>query len=281
MPESPFAIFLSPHFDDIALSCGGMAARLSRLGARCIGLTIFAAPPSHDARLSTFAQQLHDDWQRAGGQDAANVNEMRREEERAALRLLGLEPVWLDFQDAPYRTEDDRRRAIGKHLYTSDEELFGRVAEWEKRELAPRIAAEVRRVARETGIRGPVRVFAPLGVGNHVDHQLVFHAARTLTPRYGVLFYEDYPYSGRPGALEARLIQLVRSGLTLEARGTQITDLIGVKIAAITKYKSQLPILFGSSEAMPRAVRAYSQTVADGAGYGERFWHAPTVYTLV
>jgi LmbE family N-acetylglucosaminyl deacetylase len=200
---------------------------------------------------------------------------MRREEERAALRLLGLEPVWLDFKDAPYRTDSE-----GEHLYTSNEGLFGKVAGWERRELAPRIAAEVRRVARESGVRGPVRVFAPLGVGKHVDHQLVFHAARTLPPRYGVLYYEDYPYAGRPGALETRLMQLVRSGITLEARSTQITDLIGVKIAAITRYKSQLPILFGSSEAMPGAVRAYGQAVAGGAGYGERFWYVPPVYTL-
>jgi LmbE family N-acetylglucosaminyl deacetylase len=244
------------------------------MGARCIGLTIFAAPPRQDVALSPFAQRLHDEWQRADRENVATVNEMRREEERAALRLLGLEPIWLDFQDAPYRTD-----SVGKHLY-GDESLNGRVAAWEKREVALRIASEVRRVARETDVKGPVRVFAPLGVGTHVDHQLVFRAARHLPPRYGVLYYEDYPYSGRPGALEARLLYLRRAKLELEARSTQITDLIGVKIAAITRYKSQLPILFGSSEAMPGAVRAYSQAVAGGAGYAERFWHAPPAYAM-
>jgi hypothetical protein len=51
----------------------------------------------------------------------------------------------------------------------------------------------------ESGARGRVRVFAPLAIGNHVDHQLVFWAARSLPPRYGALFYEDYPYAARKG----------------------------------------------------------------------------------
>ena len=249
---------------------------MAKLGARCIGLTVFAAPAPDDTPLSPFAARLHEEWERAGGQSMKAINEVRRDEERAALRVLGLEPVWLSFQDAPYRYSTG-----GNHFYTSDEGLFGRVAPEERRELAPRIAAEVRRIAREAGARGPVRVFAPLGVGNHVDHQIVFSAARLLPPRYGVLFYEDYPYSMKPGALESRLRHLVGSGLTLELRATQITDLIGVKIAAIMRYKSQLPILLGSSEAMPGAVRAYGEAVAGGAGYGERFWYAPPLYTLL
>lgn len=275
MPESPLAIFLSPHFDDIALSCGGMAARLSRRGARCFAVTIFAAPAPEDTPLSPFAHALHNEWERAAGQDMRAINEVRRDEERDALRLLGLDPAWLDFPDAPYR-----RSQNGRHLYTSDEGLFGKVAPEEQRRLAPLIAGEIRRVAHETGVRGPVRVFAPLGVGNHVDHQLVFSAARLLPPRYGVLFYEDYPYAAKPGALEARLRHLSGLGLPLEPRSISISDLLGVKIAAITRYKSQLPILFGSNDAMPQAVRAYAQLVAGDAGYAERFWYLTPIYTL-
>ena len=99
--NNPLAIFLSPHFDDIALSCGGMAARLSRMGARCLGVTVFAAPAPDGGVLSPFAEELHGKWRGASGQTIAAINEVRREEERAALRLLGLEPVWLDFPDAP------------------------------------------------------------------------------------------------------------------------------------------------------------------------------------
>ena len=271
----PLVLFVSPHFDDIALSCGGVAARLSRMGARCIGLVVCAAPTPEGEPPSAYAQSLHAQWERASGTKMQSINEVRREEERQAMRLLGLQPVWLDVPDAPYR-----RSSTGQHFYTSDEDLFGMLAADERRELVPYVASEISRVAKESGTRGRVRVFAPLGVGHHVDHQLVFWAVRRLGPRYGVLFYEDYPYAARPGALQARREEL---GLPMQPRVTPVSDLIGVKIAAIARYKSQLEMLFGSNEAMPAAVRAYMQSVAGGAGgaqYAERFWYIPPSYTL-
>jgi LmbE family N-acetylglucosaminyl deacetylase len=275
MQHTQLVIFLSPHFDDIALSCGGMAARLSRAGARCVGLTVFAAPPPSGEPLSEYARHQHAQWESASGAGEQAIHEVRREEERQAARLLGIEPLMLDLPDAPYR-----RGATGLPSYISDEDLFGRVAPEERRALPPRIAAEVGRIAKEAGTRGRIRVFAPLGVGHHVDHQLLFWAARRLGPRYGVLFYEDYPYAATPGTLQARIDEL---GVPIQQRLTPIADLIGVKIAAIARYKTQLDILFGSSEAMPAAVRAYAQSVAgasSAAQYAERYWYTPPVYTL-
>jgi LmbE family N-acetylglucosaminyl deacetylase len=289
MTDTQTAIFLSPHFDDIALSCGGMAARLAKVGARCIGLTVFAAPSREGDVLSPFAQEQHLMWESGAGQGMAAINEVRREEERQAIKLLGLQPVWLDFQDAPYR-----RGLAGGHLYNSNEELFGRVAQEERDILVPSIAGEIRRVASQAGARGRVRVFAPLGVGNHVDHQIVFRAARLLGPRYGVLFYEDYPYAAKGSALVARLRSLgipsaqshqaPHSALRIpHSRVVPISEVIGLKIAAIARYKSQLGVLFGGSEAMPGAVRAYAQSVGGGqAGvqYAERFWQLPAVWVV-
>ena len=274
----PLAIFLSPHFDDIPLSCGGTAVRLSRMGARCVGLVVCAAPQPEGTGLSDYANLQHEQWQSAGGKAGASINQVRREEERAAMRLLGLEPVWLDVPDAPYR-----RNSAGLSLYNSDEDLFGSVKREERRTLVPRIADEIRRVARQHGgERGRVRVFAPLGVGHHVDHQLVFWAARRLGPRFGVLFYEDYPYAAKPGMLDSRLREL---NMPVRPRLTPISELIGLKIAAIARYKSQLDVLFGSSEAMPGAVRDYARWVAASSGasgvqYAERVWHLPPVYSI-
>jgi LmbE family N-acetylglucosaminyl deacetylase len=276
MESAPLAIFLSPHFDDIALSCGGMAARLSRSGARCIGLTVFAAPAPEGEPLSDFAQLQHSQWESAGSASAKPINAVRRDEERAAMHLLGLEPVWLDLPDAPYRRASD-----GQHFYTSNEKLMSGTPALEERHLlVPRIAGEIARVARETGVRGRVRVFAPLAVGGHVDHLLVFLAARRLGPRYGVLYYEDYPYAAREGTLAARLDAL---HMPMQARITSISDLIGVKIAAIARYKSQLNGLFEPVDSMPSAVRSYAQSVGQSAGgvnYAERYWHLPASYNI-
>ncbi|MEO8288252.1 MAG: PIG-L family deacetylase [Chloroflexota bacterium] len=273
--QAPLAIFLSPHFDDIALSCGGVAARLSRMGARCVGITVFAAPAPEGVSLSPYAVDMHDKWEKASGATVQAINDVRRDEERAALRLLNMEPVWLDFPDAPYRRGED-----GHYFYTSDVDLFGKIAGEERRLLVPKIVAEIRRVVAEHGARGRVRVFAPLGVGHHVDHQLVFLAARRLGPRYGVLYYEDYPYAARPGALEARIAEL---GMPVQPRLTPVTDMIGLKIAAIARYKSQLDVLFGSSDEMAPAVRGYAQMVAQDAPLvqmAERTWSLPSSYTL-
>ena len=275
MQHTQLVIFLSPHFDDIALSCGGMAARLSRSGARCLGLTVFAAPPPSSEPLSEYARFQHARWESASGAGQQAVHEVRREEERQAARILGVEPVMIDLPDAPYR-----RGPTGAAFYNSDDDLFGRVAPEERRTLPPRIAAELARIAKEAGTQGRIRVFAPLGAGHHVDHQLAFWAARRLGPRCGVLFYEDYPYAATPGALQARIEEL---GLPMQPRLAPIGDLIGVKIAAIARYKTQLEVLFGGSEAMPAAVRAYAQSVAGTSGaarYAERYWYIPPMYTL-
>ena len=273
MSEPPTAIFLSPHFDDIALSCGGMAVRLSKMGAKCIGITVCAAPAAANEPLSPFAEMLHGQWESASGSTVEAINAVRRQEEQASLKLLGLEPVWLDVPDAIYR-----RGASGDHLYNSEETLFSKVAPEERQQLVPHIAEEIRRVAGEKGARGRVRVFAPLGIGNHVDHQLVFWAARRLGPRYGVLFYEDFPYASRAGALQARLDGL---RMPVQPRLVPITEQIGIKIAAISRYKSQLDVLFGSAEEMPAQVRAYGESVAGRQReFAERFWHIPTVYSI-
>jgi LmbE family N-acetylglucosaminyl deacetylase len=252
-----------------------MAARLARNGARCVSVTVCAAPPPSAAPLSQYARDMQARWAGASGADEEVINEARREEERQASRILGVEPLMFDLPDAPYR-----RGSSGEYLYTSDDDLFAGVAPEERRILVPRIAEQVARIARDMDARGRIRVFAPLGIGHHVDHQLVFWAARRLGPRYGVLFYEDYPYAIKAGALRARIDEL---RLPMQPRLTPISDLIGVKIAAIARYKSQLEILFGSSEAMPTAVRAYAQSVAGASGtaqYAERFWYIPPIYTL-
>src|SRR6185312_9724559 len=98
------AIFLAPHYDDVALSCGGTVARLSDSGHKPLVITVFGGVPS--APLTPFAQDMHDLWGVGPGDAVA----LRREEERCAEQVLGARSVWLDFLDAIYR--EDR--------YTSD-----------------------------------------------------------------------------------------------------------------------------------------------------------------
>src|SRR5579883_373196 len=103
------SLFVSPHFDDVALSCGGTVAREARDG-RALVVTVFAGEPADT--LTSFAEFQHRRW---GALDDAVAT--RRREDRAAMEALGADYHWLDFPDAIYRGD----------LYRSDEDLFGSV----------------------------------------------------------------------------------------------------------------------------------------------------------
>jgi LmbE family N-acetylglucosaminyl deacetylase len=252
-------VFLSPHYDDIPLSCGGLATRIARSGTAPEIALIFGDHPDPDQPLTEFAGQLHKQW----GLSAEQVIEARREEEAAASALIGAVDVFLPFRDAIYR--GDR--------YTSDEALFGETRPDES-DLPERIARELRVPDAELGT---VRLYAPLAIGNHVDHQHAFQAGLLLASRgFDVWFYEDLPYALISGMADERM-ERIESPLD----GAGLVDVREVwtnKIDAIMAYPSQLEVIFseyagaGSTrEAIDTAMRDYSQQVGEGVE-AERFW---------
>jgi LmbE family N-acetylglucosaminyl deacetylase len=256
------AVYVSPHFDDIALSCGGWAAAASAAGRRGLGVTIFAGPPP--GPLHAYARRLHTRW---GAPDPAAGNRLRRVEDAAALARLGLDPLWLPFPDAVYRPVP----------YDSHAAIFGEVAAGEWTALLPAILAALRETLTARGVAPPTPLYVPLGVGHHVDHQLT-HAAGLALWRAGwpVWFYEDYPYAAQPGVVAAAVARLAAA--VAPARPIpdlrDITATLPEKIAAITAYASQMSSLFPSLDAVPAAVRAYAAEVGAAAGLAgaERYW---------
>jgi LmbE family N-acetylglucosaminyl deacetylase len=83
------AVYLSPHLDDAALSCGGQIAQQTAAGLPVLIVTLMAGdPPARP--LSPFAQQLHTRWQL---HDAPTAVAARRAEDTAACRHLAAEYV--------------------------------------------------------------------------------------------------------------------------------------------------------------------------------------------
>jgi LmbE family N-acetylglucosaminyl deacetylase len=161
--------------------------------------------------VGEFAAWKHERWKLT---DPDQVLEARRAEDAAAARTLGCTVRWLGLPDAIYR---DR--------YSSDHELFGPLPA-EERELALHLAEEVRHLPEW---HEGNRVFVPLGIGSHVDHQLVFEAGRFLaTQGVEVYAYEDCPNAihtpkgrcTRLAALDGKVGEpvLVPIGETLEQR---------------------------------------------------------------
>jgi LmbE family N-acetylglucosaminyl deacetylase len=256
-------IYLSPHLDDAVLSCGGAIHRATTAGEEVVVVTVFAGEAGTDVALSPFALAQHGYW----GNPPKPMT-LRRGEDAAALALLGAEGLYLDHLDAVYRTD-----ASGQSIYPDLETLMGEVhpddpmTQDGAEELASRLAGLVS--ARDQAV-----LYAPLGVGHHVDHQIVHAAAGRLLARgYRLAFYEDYPYAERPGAVEAALSFARTEGWRAKIIALDPAD-VTAKVSALGYYRSQLPILFGGVEAMPNRVWAFAAVdpPQSETGLAERLW---------
>src|SRR5207248_9897830 len=113
--------------------------------------------------------------------------------------------------------------------------------------------------------------YAPLGIGRHVDHQIVCSATDRLAQRgVKVNFYEDFPYVLNEGAREARLQEL---GLQLEPALVEMSETLPLRIEASSMYSSQTTSNFESEEAMQIATQKYTRGIRPvETVHLERYW---------
>lgn len=261
-------VYLSPHFDDAVFSCGGAIHQQCQNGQAVLVVTFCAAMPDPGEPLSPLAERFH-----AWMGHPADVVAARRREDRAALAIVGAEGLWLDFKDCIYRGRSC------EHLwhYTSIREVFGRIHPNE------RTLAEVMAVAvnERVSIGSKTTIYAPLGVGNHVDHQLTHCAAWVLHAQQGrLVLYEDYPYADpdRPHPIDESIASSPASTLAATAatllapRFVHLSEAdLQAKIDGVRAYRSQLAMLFGEEAAIPSRLRTYASR-HDPYRLAERFW---------
>jgi LmbE family N-acetylglucosaminyl deacetylase len=346
-------VFVAPHPDDVALSCGGLIASLRELGQNVTILTVFSGNGANDG-LTPYQREalgfgskalwpsteafnradilpdypiwpawLADEeglestqveadaaakrfWQRSSwyrrasiraeslaGQpviddlptqgavltedimDAAAAGDLmarrRLEDERFAY-FSEAAVVFLDLPDAVFRG------------YQGDEALLGTPR--------PDDTAPIDFVRREIARLEPQKVYLPLGVGGHVDHQLCREVGLALLresrrwvmpgPEYAgnVVFYEDFPYAwwnvfNRLDDLGADVLDTLPSDVSIFPTYADIGDQIERKITGIGIYQSQIERLFDGTREMADAVRAYGKAVGamgDVDGPAERYW---------
>ena len=350
-------VFVAPHADDAALSCGGLIASLRELGQNVTILTVFSGGPNGSDGLNDYQRaalgfgtkaiwpnteafrrdnippenelvatavgappwaadpervaltqesantQARQFWQRAawtrsanvtrtetperpladsvGGQGsleeidfaAADAMELRKVEEERFCYLMQCSVMFLDLPDAVFRG------------YNGDDELLGEVREDD--------TAPYQILRREIARLEPQMVYFPLGVGGHVDHQLCREVGLTLLtegrrwvmpgPDYvnRLCFYEDFPYAwwndfGGITDWPAELLPLP-AGVQLEARYSDITEMMERKAAGVAVYASQVTRLFESDQQMLDDLAGYHARVALAGGvpgFAERYWTA-------
>ncbi|MDT7952449.1 MAG: PIG-L deacetylase family protein [Acetobacteraceae bacterium] len=231
------ALFVSPHLDDVVFSCGGTLAAMADAGWRTVMATCFTATVE---RPTGFALACQLD---KGLGAEVDYMALRRAEDQQAADLLGVETVrWLDLQEAPHRG------------YESAPALFGDLRDDD--DVWRPLAARLRILIEATE---PERIFAPQGLGGHVDHRQTIRAVQEVAGGIPTAWYRDTPYAIRNPAATA----------FVAAPGPVIVPIqatIDHKIAAACAYKSQIGFQFGGAAGVETALRAF----ADREG-GERF----------
>jgi LmbE family N-acetylglucosaminyl deacetylase len=261
-------VYLAPHADDAVLSCGGAIHRQAAAGDAVLVLTFFAGEAQAGAPLSSFAREQHRHWG-----DPPQPMALRRAEDRAALTRLGAGALHWDYCDAVYRSDKG-----GQPLYPDLDSLWETVHPGDPM-AADESAALTRRLADLFSPEDTVTIYAPLGAGHHVDHQIVHTAARGLLRQgYRLAFYEDYPYAEEAGAVEAALAAGGARGQGPGDRGWRAEDRpldaadVAARVAAMSYYRTQLGVLFGGVEAMARRVWSFAATCSAEHRLAERIW---------
>lgn len=264
LPSRLDVLFLSPHPDDVALSCAGTLHQLQQRGVGTGVLTAFMAPPSPTLALRPLHAEILLAADRAPRDGIAALRELwaiRRQEDCAAMALLQTAFDHGDLADAVLRPET-----------VEWEDVFTPLAQHrrprEVRAVSEQLTAQLDTTWRSCG---QPQIVAPLAVGSHIDHQLCFLAAEALQQQGAqVWFYEDYPYAAQDADRQARLCEL---GPKRQAHLVDITAELPARLAAIRCYGSQLSALFPAPVPLPSQLAEFASRAAEPpARYGERFW---------
>lgn len=243
-------LYLSPHFDDVALSCGGQIALRTAAGQSVLVVTVTAAEPPADFPSETV-HSLHRRWADSLAAEgvtpadaAAGIVARRRAEDRAAFAMLGADVLHLPFLDCIYRAGPD-----GLPLYPGPMDMFG--APVPADEGTTDALAEAFAALPPAG-----RVYLPLGVGHHIDHGATRRAGERVFA--APFYYEDYPYTMAPGALEEVLPPEARDGWATET--IWLTEAaLAAKTTAVLAYQSQLSSFFAGHDDLARKLREEGQ----------------------
>jgi LmbE family N-acetylglucosaminyl deacetylase len=226
-------IYLSPHFDDAVLSCGGLIWKQTQKGTPVEIWTVFAGdvPPGP---LSVLAMECHQKW---GVENAEEAVKARRIENQEVAGMLGVETVNFSLPDCIYR-----RSPTGELLYPED--VIVPIHPFET-DLHLEIAAAL------TSELQPGDVFiSPLAIGNHLDHVLTRRAVEHLG--HPVWYYADIPYLFR----NPEMLEPATKGLK-ETRYPLSRKAMGAWQNGIAFYKTQIRMLFETGNKMEESIRTY------------------------
>ncbi len=242
-------IYLSPHLDDVTFSCAGSICTQKAQGLRSLVVTLFAGDPQPP--FPPLARDCHQLWQVPEGVPPYRV---RKEEDEQAMAALGVDYLWLNWLEVIYRdpTLSELSEINSYDVDFSREPLFPTLCRW----LADLHAAYP-----------GAKVIAPLGIGGHRDHCMIFQAALSTLDHATLLFFEDFPYAAYlPDEVTAQAQSYHLVPLEID-----ITPCLEQRIHAAGLYQSQHAMLFFPPSSFGEMIREYARTETPSR-FVERYW---------
>jgi LmbE family N-acetylglucosaminyl deacetylase len=213
LPQHFNTVMLSPHSDDIALS----------LGAFLLGMP--SALHINIITAFSISECTADD----SIKDSAVVSSIRKAEDVDFANSLGrhIEVRWLDRQDAPLR------------LHIPDEAVFSSKPSYMSWNEVQYLTDKMKEEYNNFDL-----LFAPMGLGKHIDHIVVRNAAlELLKDGFPLVFYEDIPYAADLSLTDideyAKQLEDI-SGQNLELFHIKTGVTIEKKLALLSCYRSQM-----------------------------------------
>ncbi|HJX34509.1 MAG TPA: PIG-L family deacetylase [Desulfatiglandales bacterium] len=179
-------VYISPHNDDVVMSCGGRIAKQLKRGESVLVVTVFAGDMEQGKKPR--------------GMIFDHINDIkgRKAEDEKAMQRLGADYLWLNYIDSIFRHRIAFLR-FGLYPWTSINE----------KGQYKFIMEDILRICEKAE---NMELYLPLGAGQHEDHHILFQVGREimhrLTKHIKINFYEDVPYIFFPNILRYR-IQLI------------------------------------------------------------------------
>jgi LmbE family N-acetylglucosaminyl deacetylase len=176
-------VYVSPHFDDVAASCSGRIFKQLNQNESVLIITVFTAAGTHGS--TTFSNAL---------KSILNYKR-RREEDCTAMQRMGADYLWLEHPEVLFRNQKSWARYRPHYRATPSNKI-----------LCDKLIRDLHEICRQTDC---ANLILPLGIGQHMDHQILFQAGITLLHGKNrtcrILFYEETPYALFPFLLTYRL----------------------------------------------------------------------------
>lgn len=233
--EKTRCFFVSPHFDDAALSAGSLISYLvDKVPVTVVNVFTEADSGPHTLSSKAFLSQC-------GYQDANELFSVRKKEDKDIFRKLGIEVINLGFTDALWRKKENKNlvvKGLGRlvpelnHIYPTYRfhAGTGKVSGYDLK-----LKAELTKKLRRLIVTKNRIIFCPVGIGKHVDHILVRNVCSNTFD--DVIYWSDFNYSmefsGKTKFIQRKKLKMAFFNQELKS-----------KQKLIESYKNQMKAIF-------------------------------------